>query len=504
MSSFQLIKKEIKHFFIYGLGNISQSALNFLLLPVYIGYFSPSQFGILSVLMAIINFSAMFASSGIMSAMQRVYFGVPETDRRSLLGTCITWYVVMGVFVCAGIGVFSTHLSTALFQKSDYAPEVLLIGIFFAVSFPLDIPLNVLRLEKKSGSYVFFSILRFVLDFSLKIILIIVLKRGVRGFIESSIISVSVVFISIFIYTRNFWRPSFKPEFFRQLIRLGLPFVFSGVAMWALSISDRLILNFFVGQSAVGVYDVGSKFSQLFNILLLMPFSLFLPAFILPYAEKHSAEDTKKLLSFIYSIQLILGSLLFIVISLGAKDLINIFVHDFNSKHDYLKSIDFVPALTIPAFLYFLMSINGYALLIVKKPEWNSMSAIIAAIVSVGCNFIFIPLLGVIGAVISAVVSYLVYFVLLNVFVHKYYQFSYNVKNTSLTFVFLAVVFFALYFVSFGNNWINLLFHEVTGIIAFTFAIWFFSGILTPDQKRRIISKAKSFFKPRAVDVTHS
>ena len=96
--SLKSLKKEIHTFLTYGIGNISQSALSFLLLPFYMRYFIPEDYGVIAISQILIMFTTMVASAGMMSGLHRLYFSVPQEQKKTLTGTTYFWHIVVGLF----------------------------------------------------------------------------------------------------------------------------------------------------------------------------------------------------------------------------------------------------------------------------------------------------------------------------------------------------------------------------------------------------------------------
>lgn len=493
MLLFEKIKQKAKQFAIYGLGNIAQSALSFILLPVYLKYFSPEDYGVITILMLVISFVGMFASAGMMSALHRLYFSNDEHKRKRLVGTTLCWHFASGGVLGTIIYIFSNKISMIFFHSFEYSYIIRLVSIIIFFTFTLDVPFNIFRLEKKAGKYVIFSLIRFFTNFVFKILFIIVLNRGIKGYFESGLLSVLIVFITINIFIIKYVSFSFKLQFLKQLLRLGIPFIFSGFAIWSLNFCDRLILNFFWGKSPVGIYAAGNKFSQIFNVILFMPFSLLLPPLIFSYAENHSENETKKLLEKLFYLLVFIGGAFYLIISLASGDFLHILNNYYGTRNEYLASIPLIPVLTAIPFLYFLGFPASYALLIAKKPEFNSISAVIAAVLNIILNFIMIPSLKEMGAALSTAISYFVYEGFLYFWAYKKYPINYKWKSIFLELIFLIVSFFASYFITLKNYWIDLPLRTLLSLIMFFLLSWYLnlSGLIKDDTRKEIIKNIK-------------
>ena len=58
-----MIKDALRQFLTYGAGSIAQSALGFILLPIYLRFFEPAEYGVISLLLVGISLITLFANS---------------------------------------------------------------------------------------------------------------------------------------------------------------------------------------------------------------------------------------------------------------------------------------------------------------------------------------------------------------------------------------------------------------------------------------------------------
>ncbi|GEM_PF-1627508 len=477
----------LKNFFVYGAGSIAQAALGFLLLPLYLRLFPPSEYGIISVLITVIPLVTIFASVGVVSGLYRLYYEAESRERRRLVGNACLWYFLTGALVGAVLFSQAPQLSSLLFRSGDYAYAIRLVGGFLFISLLQTIPFTILQLEKKAGPYVGFSLFRFLLDFALKLWFIAFLGRGIGGYFESGLVAYIIVLFSMFPFVSRYVSFSLNASYLRQLLRLGFPYVFTGIAMWSLALSDRLILNYFHGGAAVGIYSVAYSFAGLFSVFLSGPLALFIDPFFFSYAAGSPTEDIKKLLQKLMLYLFLAGGILYLAIALGTGDVLRAFTFLFGAKAEYQAAVKLVPLLTLSPFIYLLMIPAGMALLLAKKPEFNATAAIIAAFANLGLNFILIPKFGTLAAATSSVVAYILYAVLCYYWAQKAFVVDYTWGKLALGFLFLIVAFAIGWEITSQRSWLSLLMKVATGVVAFVLLGWFASGILTKVEKDAIL-----------------
>ncbi|MDD5038718.1 MAG: oligosaccharide flippase family protein [Dehalococcoidales bacterium] len=483
-----MIKGALKQFLTYGAGNIAQWAAGIVLLPLYLHYFEPSQYGVISLLAVVTSLLSSFASAGVTSGLFRLYYEAEPSEAKRLAGNSYLWYLASAALVGIALFTLASRLSLLFFHSIDYTYPIRLVGIFFFLSLAQIVPFTTLQLSNKAGFYVGFSLFKFLLDFGLKFYFIALLGRGIAGYFEAGVIAYTIVLCCMQPFVLKYFSLSFNAQCLRQLLRLGSPFILSTFAMWTLSLSDRFLLNYFRDETAVGIYSLAYSFATIFPLLLSTPISLFISPFFFSFAAKSSPEDTKRFLQKLLSYLFIAGAVLYLAITLGCGDILRIFTFLFGAKEAYYGAVVLVPLLTLAPFLYLLMIPPGMALLLAKKPEFNAVAAAICAVVSLGLNFILIPKLGAPGAAITAVIAYTLYGVLCFWWAQRIYTVQYSWGHLVKGCFFLIIAFAIGWTIRISQPWFSLITKAGLGIIVFSLLVWFVSGILTRAEKSEVLT----------------
>ncbi len=424
-----MIKNAIKQFFIYGIGSIAQTGLSFILIPVFLHYFEPSEYGIISLYSVTISLLSLLINAGLISGLFRLYYEAKSEERKILFGTTWIWYFLSAVFLGTIFFIIAESFSKLMFHTSDYISATRLVSILIIVISIQSIPLNILRMERKASLYVVFSLLLFIIDFSLKLVFIIIFKRGIIGYFESSILSNIIVLLSLLPIVKKYISLSLNRHYLGQLLRLGLPFVFSGLSIWVLGMADRMILNLYWGSAVVGVYSLGYSFANLFNIFLSNPSSLVWQPFFFSYAAEKTIEKTNQLLSKSLLYFFIAGAVLFLGICLGINDILKIITSLFGAKEGYNEAAKIVPIIALSPFLYLLCRPSSNALLLAKKPEFTAMATSISAAIYIGLDFLLIPKFGLMGAAITSFIAYALNLAILLWCEHRIWPINYKWGN---------------------------------------------------------------------------
>ncbi len=448
------LDKKVRELAAYGLGSIANSALGLVLLPLYMKAFPPGDYGVINVFLLIVTFASMFVSAGMMSALHRQYFVVPEQERKKLIGTTLAWYSMTVALISAVIVPLRNPLSVLFFQSGEYRLDFILILVIVWLTLVLDVPLNVLRLERKATIYVTFSLLRLVSELSLKIVFIVVLRSGIHGYFVSSILSLAITNLGILLYTRRSMSFSFSRTHVKMLLKLGVPFIFSGFSIWSLNALGRFQLNFMIGQSSTGIYSAGQRFSQLFNVAFYKPISLLLP----PVMLSGSNEDDRvwRRFSRLMSALNVAGGLIAALISILSVEILKM-ITAAGAHADYRYATQVIPALTFSNLAYALTIPIGYLALRIIKTNILAYTGIIAAVSNFAFNYLLIRLMGYSGVAWASLASFIEYALFSFWLVGRHKKVGFHYGRELVQFGVALIVTVLLQYVSIGPALVSLL-----------------------------------------------
>ncbi len=246
------------------------------------------------------------------------------------------------------------------------------------------------------------------------------LLGAVIGLLISQIIILSVTFVLI-LFSLGFKIPHFKN--INEYLSFSLPTIPGTISYWAIDSSDRYIIGILLGSSFVGYYSPGYSLGNLI-LLLIAPFATLLPAVISKYYDQNHFEEVAKYLEYSLKYFLLLAIPSVFGLSLLSKPLLLILTTPEIASNGYLVT-SFV---ALSALLFGIYGIIGQIIVLEKKTQITGMIWIIASIVNVVFNIMFIPLFGLIGAAAITLISYLLAFILTLFYSQKYFKFNYNFK----------------------------------------------------------------------------
>jgi O-antigen/teichoic acid export membrane protein len=384
--------------------------------------------------------------------------------------------------------LFSESVSAVLFGTVAHAYSVRLAGIFCIVSPVQLIPFEIFRLERKAIQYVVFSLVKLGVDFSFKLLLIAVMARGIAGYYESGIVANVVVLILMLPFARKYASSTLDSSRMKELFRLGIPYIFSSLSVWALTWADRFVLNFFWGEESVGIYSLAYTLARPFDIVLYYPLKLLWFPFFFSFAAGRNVEDIKRLLRKAVIFYAIAGCAVYLAISLASGDLLRIFDIYLGAQEGYMEAAGLVVLVALAPLLYSTSGLYGTVLLYVKKPEYIALAAVIAAAVNLAMNFMLIPRYAAFGAALATALSYVLYFVLVVYWSRARFRVGHNFLSLIKVLLILVAAFIVGSYATFEGVWLSLVVRTALGLGVFALSIWFLSGVLSREEKRELIS----------------
>jgi O-antigen/teichoic acid export membrane protein len=407
-----------KHSAVYGLGALVQRFLGLLLLPVYTRYLSPSDYGMVEVLLALTVAAVAFLRLGVASAFFRFYFDSSETAHRLLVVRTSFWFTMAmaTLGLLAGVGL-SGQISSVLFDSADDAELVAaaFVGLWTQMNF--EQLAAVFRVEERSVAFVSASLASVATSIAATLILVVWLDQGPLGVIVGGFTGTLLVYLVLLAYRREQLGFQLSLPLLREMNRFGIPFVPAAFFLWAVNFSDRLFLVELSGTDEVGLYSVGVRIASV-AMLLVTAFRLGWPAFAYAIEDEGEARTTY---AFVLTYVVLLMSWLAVALTLLSPWLV-----DTIAAPAFGESSRVVGPLAFGA-----IGFAGYVVVVIgvgriRRTQFNWVVTGIAAAVNVALNLILIPRYGMMGAGVATLVSFTTMFAVMAWWAQRVYPVPYQ------------------------------------------------------------------------------
>jgi len=209
----------------------------------------------------------------------------------------------------------------------------------------------------------------------------------------------------------------------REYLSFGLPTVPGNLSSWVVNSSDRYVIALFLGTAYVGYYFPGYTLGNTIS-MFIAPLSFMLPAVLSKHYDEGNFKDVKTVLSYSMKYFLALAIPSAVGLSLLSKPLLTILSTPEIAEQGYLIT----PFMALGGLLFGLYAIITQILVLEKKTGITGTIWIVAAVLNLGLNIIFVPRIGIVGAAATTLVAYSLAFILAAYYSFKYLEFPVDVS----------------------------------------------------------------------------
>ena len=418
------LKQIVNHVVIYSVGSWMSRFLTFFLLPIYTRIFVPEQYGQLDILILTNSFLGLFLCAGTTQGVSR-YF-CPEDSEEQRMRIASTGFIFLCMVFPGFIIVlipFRVHLSRLLLHdvRGGNLVVLALSSGFPSVTYHYMLSLYRYRLLPKR--YLMFSLGQLLLNVSLILTLVLVLRFGIAGIFLSQMISFSLMSVAMGADSRRYIRNCFSFSILKDLIQFGLPLVPSSLAMYLMNYSGRYFIGSMRGMHEVGLYGIAYRLGQIVT-MITAGFGAAWPPFIYSNFQKPNGKQLfAKILDF-YSTGLFL---ILCGIGLFSEELLRAF-----ATERYYAASGVVPLICIGLGMYHIGGYFPIGIGISKKTYHRLWVGLSASGLNVALNIVLIPKYGIYGSALATINSYLFFATALLWISHRLYPIPYSYLKISL------------------------------------------------------------------------
>ena len=329
---FSKLKLLFKDTVIYGSSTILARSLNYLLVPLYANKLSTFDNGVQTIIYANIALANVLFSYGLETSYLKVLSDSAdrEGDEKQLFSTAfITLFVTSTLFALlivffAPLIAELVGLSAGDFLFVRYAALILWIDTM------LVIPFAELRLKRKALQFAVARVVGVIAVVVSAIILIVPLHSGLSGVFIAEAFGSLVSLLLVIPVFRQF-RLYFSTAKLRSMLRIGLPYVPTGIAGLLIHLIDRNILIRISPSEIQRIYGEGYQASDIVGIYgRIAAFGVVLQLFIQvfrfawqPFFLQHAKDpDAKRLFRHVLSISTLFTLFLALAATFFVPDLV--------------------------------------------------------------------------------------------------------------------------------------------------------------------------------------
>lgn len=390
-----------RHGLVYAVGIMLSRVVGLIMLPVYTRYLSPAGYGVLQLIQMVLEVASIAAGSRLGAGIFRFYHKAETAEeRRAVLSTALILLLTTYGLATGAMYVLAPGIAQATLGGVQNTALVRIAALGMACDGLLLVPIAYLRLLDRSTFYVTIMTGKLLLQVSLNVLFVVYQDLGAKGVLMSTLIANGLTGTGLAVYFVRQIGVRFSGRAARDLLRFGVPFVWTQVATFILTFGDRYFLGRVTDVGAVGLYGLAYTFGFLLAMIGEVPFSMVWEPVRFEIA-KRADRDELYARSFIYFNLVVLTGAVCITLFVG--DLLRVM-----AAPAFLPARDLVPIILIAYLLQSWTSMHDVGIQVRERTEFQTLANWMGAIVALAGYALLIPRLYGLGAAIATAASFAV------------------------------------------------------------------------------------------------
>ena len=416
-------KRLVGNSIIFAIGNFGSKLMQFIMIPIYSYALSTYEFGKVDLLTNIVYLLAPIVSFDLFDGAFR--FALDKFEDKRYLDGFLSDNTPVGLLANKGYNdIIVIRLSNdaagdkSLQKYVDLNLIMFIIGSIcsiFVTGYPIMYTVILLiitiffslvsNFARAIGFVKHFAIAGIINTFTMgvaNIILLLVVKLGIEGYLVSFCVGQFIGILYLFIATDipNYLSVrEYSLETLKKLLKYSIPLIPNGLAWWLNSTSDRVFVLGILGPSYNGIYAMASKIPSAISTIL----SVFFQSWQISVVEEYDKKDSMKFINTVYDT---LSSLLFcaaVLLVAVIKPVFNLIL-----SANYYNGWKLIPILLLSVIYTNIASFLGTMYTANKKTVGILTTTVYGAIINVILTVVFLNMIGLNGAAVANAVSFFV------------------------------------------------------------------------------------------------
>lgn len=393
---FTNMSEAVKASFFFTICSFVQKGIALLTTPIFTRLLSTSEYGNYTVYQSwyaiAIIFCTLHIEHGAFNTGLIKYEDRKKQFISSLLGltsllTAIFFLLVFWIRNAFGI----------LDDVTDFMLLAMFLQIFFVPSFSVWSANE--RFNFRYKKVVAFTLAYAILNPLLSIGLIYITKDGSNARIAGMVLAQILIGGYFYLYLIKEGKCLFNKVFWKFSISFSLPLLPHYLSETILQQADRLMIAFYIGKSEAAIYAVAYTISMMVTYV-----SNAINQSFLPYLYQSIKSNSVSTIKNVQKSLLIIVFAACVIAMTFAPEILMIF-----ATKDYSSAIEAIPSIVISTFFIFLYNHFCYVEMYFEKNMFIMVASIIAALLNIVLNSIFIPIFGFVAAGYTTLTSYIMF-----------------------------------------------------------------------------------------------
>ncbi len=400
-----------KNVLLFSISSFVPKLLAILLIPIYTSCLTTAEYGVSDLITTTVSLLIPIFTLDIQDAVMRFALD-GKYKKDDVFSTALRIILVGTAIVCLGAYIASLLNIDGL----DNSYLLFFVLMYFTTALYNTVSLFCRGIDKV-GVMVVGGILQSLVTLSANVVFLVVFEWGLTGYLLANTLGSVLALIWYFIGARlhRFIKWNVSKGVFRDMTVFSFPLIFSVIAWWINSASDRYILSWMSGVAISGLYAVSYKIP---NILSTFQ-NVFSQAWSISAIKEFDKNDRDGFIGKMYNMM----NFAMVIVCSGIM-ILNIPIAKILYSKEFFEAWRFVPPLLLSVVFNAMALFIGSIFTAVKDTKALSVSTLVGAAVNTVCNFILIYFWGAYGAALATMIGYGVVLIIRHILLRKYIALS--------------------------------------------------------------------------------
>lgn len=394
--------KVLKTSIIYILVNLINKGIGIITIPIFTRLLTTAEMGTVSTWISWLTILSPITSFSLASGSLYIAMNEYPEERDAYQSSALTLSTIISVFCLLIYLIFHKYMNK-LFTLSTSMMTFMFIYLIFSPA--LDIWMVRQKYEYNTKKMAVITLSSNLVASILTVFLIIyfqnkdVDKGNIRIYGTYAILGIFSIFLYFYILKTG--KVFLNKKFWNFGLTVSSPLIIHTLAKNILDVSDRSMISIYCGKDAVGVYGTVYSISTLSLIIWNAINAAFVPYLYdkLEKEDDNSVKDIRK----ISLILIFLYAVVCLMLTAIAPEIVKVL-----TTKQYYEAIYIIPAIAAGIFLACVYNLFANVILFYKKTIYVMLATVIAALVNIVLNMIFIPKWGYIAASYTTLFAYMI------------------------------------------------------------------------------------------------
>lgn len=411
-------KKYKKASFCYLIGNFFNKGLAFLTIPIFTRLLSTTDYGIINTYSSWAGILSMIVGFAMHMSIRNAFVDYKD-DTESYLSTIIKFTLL------SSLGFMLIFYAVVKILRINISLSLVFICLFHSVASSIIEDVSCYFMMKYNYiKRTILMILPNLISVCVAIFLIsYILKKDL--YLGKIIPEALTIIIFAIILSVCYTKKGFNTAYIKHALKISVPLILHGAALNILSNSDRIMITWLADASQSGIYSIVYSFGMITYAITVSIDGIWIPWFTNKMKEKSYDEINYITKDYIKLITYIMCGLIIV-----SPEILKIL-----ASKSYWEGIKLIPIIIVANFLFFAYNIYSNLEHYYKKSNQITALTILAAVLNLVLNYIFIPKFGYVAAAFTTAISYFVIFIL-----HSIYSKTLNSNVFSIKMFILPII----------------------------------------------------------------